>query len=656
MMKMQSCNFSDDKVEYTSDLKKAEDLVLSTISSENRDETLIKERAKIHKNLADKMGMVLNILDPKLGDQWLDRIFALKFDSHDSVITIAKLRFLANSEMREEKRWLAQEYFLEKIEIEAIQSFEDLKKAYVLGTPLDLPQDYLLQDYLEGVKLEARKYVFAQVRARVQAMDARAAKKVEGPQQRKRNEVIMAAYRVVFRYLCHLVWEKKLTRLPDHCKGWIDRGNEEVCMYPSSIQGLSNWEIENCPWWLDLGGGYVLAREKELYKVYSKKDVVAQFKTTTTKKNDVEQEKVDNSPPKVDISPPKDQVDQTSTFQGDQSFTLKAVIPFVFLSCPMNGTLFGKDDVISYGYMVGDYLSMGQDFVAGKRNDAYKTVRDFFTKLAKDGSTYTRNKKAMKWACGMVFIDFPTGCFVDKESTSPTWNVLTEAHICLGITIVAASMGDNGWLVLLITLTGDALSWLEKYIHVLGLEVVKRVILYDKLPCGYEKKYDTIVSIRTSLLVFARRTGCCPSMFLEESSSHFHKLQIDPLSDLWVHFLLERNRLTKPSFSTTWCGGLQRSPMFLLYVLELLCPPSGLALEMGCSTAPLMRASKASSRPCFSFDIDETMVNDVVLPLVQELNGKRACLDEEESLELVMPTKYKLWAIHMMMTCEDLHL
>ncbi|MCO5564046.1 hypothetical protein L7F22_017702 [Adiantum nelumboides] len=83
----------------------------------------------------------------------------------------------------------------------------------------------------------------------------------------------------------------------------------------------------------------------------------------------------------------------------------------------------------------------------------------------------------------------------DEDSTLLTWNVLIEAHICLGITIVAASMGDNGWLVLLITLTGDALSWLEKYIHVLGLEVVRRITLYDKLPCGYEKKYDTIVLV-----------------------------------------------------------------------------------------------------------------------------------------------------------------
>ncbi|MCO5572325.1 hypothetical protein L7F22_026078, partial [Adiantum nelumboides] len=164
----------------------------------NRDEILKKERAKIHKTLANKMGMAVNILDLKFGDQWLDRIFALKFDCHDFVITIAKLRFLANSKMREEKR-----------------------------------------------------------------------------------------------YLCHLVLEKKPTRLLDQCKRWIDRGNEEVCMYSSSMQGLSNWEIENCPWWLDLGGGYILAREKELYKVYSKKEVVAlsgynaQVKKTTTKKNDV---------------------------------------------------------------------------------------------------------------------------------------------------------------------------------------------------------------------------------------------------------------------------------------------------------------------------------------------------------------------------------
>lgn len=123
-------------------------------------------------------------------------------------------------------------------------------------------------------------------------------------------------------------------------------------------------------------------------------------------------------------------------------------------------------------------------------------------------------------------------------------------------------------------------------------------------------------------------------MFLQESSSHFSKLQIDPLSDLWVHFLPERNRLTKPSSSTTWRGGLQKSPMFLLSILELLCPPSGLVLEMGCGTAPLMRACEASSRSCFSFDIDEAIVHAVVRPLVQELSEKRVHLDQEENLEL----------------------
>ncbi|MCO5591322.1 hypothetical protein L7F22_045304 [Adiantum nelumboides] len=409
------------QVEYILNLKKAEDLVLSTISSENRDETLKKECAKIHKKLADKMGMVFNILDSKLCDQWLDRIFALKFDSHDFVITIVKLNFLANYEMSEEKRLVLLYLFdsnkrlkdmYEKVEIEAIQSLEDSKKACVLGTPLD--QDYLLQDYfLEGVKLEARKYLFAQVRARVQAMDARATNKVEGPQQRKRNKVIMAAYRVVFRYLCHLVWEKKLTRLSDHCKGWIDRGNEEVCMYPSSMQVFV-----------------------------------------------VEQEKVDSSPP-------KDQVNQTSIFQGDQRVALKEVFPFVFLPCPMNDTLFGKYDVISYGFKVGDYLSMGRDFVTKKRNDAYKTLHDFFTKHVRDGSTYTRNRKSVKWACDMVFIDFPIGCFVDKESTLPTWNVLIEAHICLGITIVAASMGDNGCYI-----TADQ-AWIPSRITIKSLVLLK---------------------------------------------------------------------------------------------------------------------------------------------------------------------------------------
>ncbi|KAI5060227.1 hypothetical protein GOP47_0024647 [Adiantum capillus-veneris] len=575
------------QVEYTSELNKIEDLVSSTISAENKEKTLKKERAKIHKRLSDRMGMVLNVLDPKLGDQWLARIFALKFDSPDSVITLGKLRSLANAEMREEKRllvlslldsnkrlkdmygmpstdnefrlWLAQECFLEKVEVEAIQSLEDLKNMRIIGTRLDLPQDYSLQDYLEGIKLEARKYMFAQVRAREQAMDARTSRQAQAPKQRKRNEVIMAAYRVVFRYLCHLIGEKKLTRLPDHCKGWIDKSNEGVCMYPKSMQNLSEWEIEHCPWWVDLGSGFVLAREKKLHKVHRKKEestVAERCSIRSRKETTVVQEEKDNTPLQDDVEP-------TNSLQGDHKVVAKefipfVFIPFVFIPCPLNDLLPKESDATSYGCMVGDYLSMGKDFVAGIRSDAYKVVHEFFSKLGRNDSTYIRNGKPVKWASDLVFIDFPTGCFINKETTMPTWNVLTEAHIRMGITVAAASLRDSGWLVVWITLIGDALPWLEKYIHVLGLEVVRRVFVLDKLPCSYDKECGMELVVRSSLLVFARRTGCCPPTFLEESGSYFCKLQIDPLSDCWTHYLPEGERLVQSSPSTLWRGGLQR--------------------------------------------------------------------------------------------------
>ena len=83
-----------------------------------------------------------------------------------------------------------------------------------------------------------------------------------------------------------MVWEKKLTRLPDHYyyKGWIHRGNEEVCMYPSSLHGPSNWKVENCP----CGGliSMVLAREEEVHKVHSKKAIGSPSECNTQSKKE----------------------------------------------------------------------------------------------------------------------------------------------------------------------------------------------------------------------------------------------------------------------------------------------------------------------------------------------------------------------------------
>lgn len=64
---------------------------------------------------------------------------------------------------------------------------------------------------------------------------------------------------------------------------------------------------------------------------------------------------------------------------------------------------------------------------------------------------------------------------------------------------------------------------------------------------------------------------------------------------------------------------MQLSVAFVRCILESLCPPRGLVVEMGCGTAPLMRACMVSGRPCFSFDSDPLVVDQILSPLVERV-------------------------------------
>lgn len=45
---------------------------------------------------------------------------------------------------------------------------------------------------------------------------------------------------------------------------WTQVAPEEACMYPPSMPGLTTWERDTCPWWLDMEKGHILARERDL--------------------------------------------------------------------------------------------------------------------------------------------------------------------------------------------------------------------------------------------------------------------------------------------------------------------------------------------------------------------------------------------------------
>lgn len=71
----------------------------------------------------------------------------------------------------------------------------------------------------------------------------------------------------VCRWFVECKNEGKLQQMPDATIEWIAITDENT-MYPQSLQdhGITQWEIERCPWWLEYPIGVIPKQEKEIYE------------------------------------------------------------------------------------------------------------------------------------------------------------------------------------------------------------------------------------------------------------------------------------------------------------------------------------------------------------------------------------------------------
>lgn len=63
-----------------------------------------KYQVAIQKRMTDRMRKVLQCSDLKHGDVWKSRLFALRFESPKSCVTLEKLKLLAMANLRMEKK------------------------------------------------------------------------------------------------------------------------------------------------------------------------------------------------------------------------------------------------------------------------------------------------------------------------------------------------------------------------------------------------------------------------------------------------------------------------------------------------------------------------------------------------------------------------
>ncbi|MCO5552123.1 hypothetical protein L7F22_005633 [Adiantum nelumboides] len=289
-------------------------------------------------------------------------------------------------------------------------------------------------------------------------------------------------------------------------------------------------------------------------------------------------------------------------------------------------------DAPFYGCDVGDYIAMGQNFVSEKKNEVYTRTLEFFLAIGirKD---YCRMGRKVKWAADFIFLDFPPGFGLESIQGVPRWNRLTKEHVRYEVTVAATSLSDHGWLVMMASLKGSCITWIEQYIHIQGLRIGCRVFVLDKVAYGLVNEEGENISLRSHVHFFVHNLNTHPKKFYDASKAIYKKLHILQDSDWWTHFLPDAKKIVLFGMVAIR-GPMERSPAFMEAVLALLCPEDGLVLEMIYGTSPLMKAWQATGRACFSFDNDVGIVNLVTLPIVQAITcNKRVCLESEAKHE-----------------------
>ncbi|MCO5552543.1 hypothetical protein L7F22_006055 [Adiantum nelumboides] len=218
---------------------------------------LVKEEEKIVNVLAlkygDRVGKMLNIVDPRLGEDWLARVWALIWGT-DSWATLEKLNLIDLQDAPVESKilWVS---LLESDKITRAayglklgDLFFRLASTLLLNfvdmlDDVNVPLECTISMYFEELQLEARAHLFP-----VLTKFGAKTKDAELLAPKKEDVIPMAAQRLLYRFFCHLKSMKHIVTIPIMAKQWTNIALGEGCMYPKSMQHLSEWELGHCPW------------------------------------------------------------------------------------------------------------------------------------------------------------------------------------------------------------------------------------------------------------------------------------------------------------------------------------------------------------------------------------------------------------------------
>ncbi|KAI5072521.1 hypothetical protein GOP47_0012627 [Adiantum capillus-veneris] len=354
----------------------------------------------------------------------------------------------------------------------------------------------------------------------------------------------MVAQRLAFRFFMFLVTKSVLPAMPFLARQWTQLAIQDTSMFPSTMHTLTPWEIDSCPWWIDMEKGHVLGRERELQEMILKDtamkvppvDIVEESRAAM-RNSQKEKERVVDQIIDEEVEPPP---------VAPGTIVARRSISFVYIMESPSHCLSSSMDTRCMA-IVGDYIAIAVDYRAGIRNLAWVPVHEYFVWACSDSILYTRGTKSVSWAADLIFLDLPFGGSLLGSSTSPRWDICTEDHVRAGVHLAFSTLANSGWLLIMVSLAGEAVGWVERFSRASEMVVHRRIVVLHHGAYGYVESFGGRVECNCSMLFMIHRVGMRPPCFVSESAPLFSHLG-EPLR-----------------------GGLQRSHSFIACFVELLC-------------------------------------------------------------------------------------
>ncbi|KAJ7546769.1 hypothetical protein O6H91_08G053900 [Diphasiastrum complanatum] len=602
----------------------------------NRDtksnKTLRELELAVQLRWANKLSKMLGVVNPTLGAEWFERITTMEPTTPGFHISLEKLHALRCANVANEvrngwlaialgsmraqfgvpagdrdfKQWLAKENWFTHLLDQARVLWENLREV----VPITLGEFDDVIEYFMKMKMKYRKQLFAMHEPDMDyTKDAREQVDIQG-----------SAKRLLWRYVQNAVDGKEILRMPHVLKMW---SQITTSMYSDKYHirrkgGMTQWEVAHCPWWLDFPEGSCPDEERTLYDQHQRDKL--HFEATATHlpvsaedctlfESRLESETLErgkNTRKKVKARRerrPKEESAQEITIGPSQKTWVAQKRRWEeYINRPLQDLSHGTNARVAY--VCGDVLNIGRAFASRTLAPEMASVVEHMREMC--AGPRKRRGKSVAYSADFIFMDFPTdftpdGFFVDV----PSWNIMTDALLDASLQLADALIDDDGWVVCILAVQHASLF--HRCVRRCNLQLRRRAVLRGNDPFGVGP--DGVKSHLLDVYILNRPgasssppKGVCDSI----DPGHFSSD-----CDLWTHYLPSFGRFIDRSTGVPYRGGLEKSPVFMQFLLELYCKKGGVVFDpfVGCGST--IRACKITERHVVSMDSDRRLLQAV---------------------------------------------